>query len=69
MVMIIQIAMKSSRFSKNVLETKSAFDKISMLKPILRNLELLLQYSSNRQILANFVTLVEIMPIVRKRLP
>ena len=27
MVIIIQIAMKSSRFSKNVLETKSAFDK------------------------------------------
>ena len=27
MVMIIQIAMNNSRFSKNVLETKSAFDK------------------------------------------
>ena len=27
MVIIIQIAMKSSRFNKNVLDTKSAFDK------------------------------------------
>ena len=69
MVMIIQIAMKSSRFNKNVLETKSAFDKISMLMLILRNLELLLQYSSNHEILVNFVTLAEIMPIIRKQLP